>query len=74
MTEEVILQTANLTKRFGTLEVLKGISATVYRQEILSIIGPSGGGKSTLLRCLNLLEQPTSGKIFFHGRELPAKK
>ena len=74
MTEEVILQTENLTKRFGTLEVLKGISATVYRQEILSIIGPSGGGKSTLLRCLNLLEQPTSGKIFFHGRELPAKK
>lgn len=74
MTEEVILQIENLAKRFGTLEVLKGISATVYRQEILSIIGPSGGGKSTLLRCLNLLEQPTSGKIFFHGRELPAKK
>ncbi|MGM9641555.1 MAG: amino acid ABC transporter ATP-binding protein [Faecousia sp.] len=68
-----MLRTEELRKDFGSLEVLKGISLSVKRQEILSVIGPSGGGKSTFLRCLNLLEQPTSGKIFFKGQDITAK-
>ena len=64
MTEEII-RTENLTKNFGSLEVLKGISTTVRRGEVVSIIGPSGGGKSTFLRCLNLLEEPSGGKVYF---------
>ena len=56
-----IIQVNNLTKSFGKLEVLKGISETIYEGEVVSIIGPSGGGKSTFLRCLNLLETPESG-------------
>ena len=64
-----IIQVNNLTKSFGKLEVLKGISETIYEGEVVSIIGPSGGGKSTFLRCLNLLETPDSGTILFqyHG-------
>ncbi len=52
---DVILQTENLEKRFGRLEVLKGISTEIHKGEVVSIIGPSGGGKSTFLRCLYLL-------------------
>ena len=55
---DVILETRNLKKSFGKLEVLKGISTEIRRGEVVSIIGPSGGGKSTFLRCLNLLETP----------------
>ena len=62
MTEEII-RTENLTKNFGSLEVLKGISTTIRRGEVVSIIGPSGGGKSTFLRCLNLLEEPSGGLL-----------
>ena len=65
-----IIQVNNLTKSFGKLEVLKGISETIYEGEVVSIIGPSGGGKSTFLRCLNLLEQPTSGQILFDGTDI----
>lgn len=54
----------NIHKSFGSLEVLKGISGRIPRGEVLAIIGPSGSGKSTLLRSINLLEIPTSGKIF----------
>ena len=50
---DVILETRNLKKSFGKLEVLKGISTEIRRGEVVSIIGPSGGGKSTFLRCLN---------------------
>ncbi|MDR6224716.1 amino acid ABC transporter ATP-binding protein [Desmospora profundinema] len=53
----------NLSKRFGELEVLKGIDLEVEKGEVLCIIGPSGSGKSTLLRCMNLLETPTSGEM-----------
>ncbi len=60
----------NLGKRFGELEVLKGVSTTISKGEVISIIGPSGCGKSTLLRCLNLLEQPTAGRIFVDDVEL----
>ena len=62
-----MIRIEKLSKHFGNLEVLKQIDAEIRRGEIVSIIGPSGTGKSTLLRCLNLLEQPTSGKIFIDG-------
>ena len=66
----IMIETVGLKKHFGTLEVLKGISEVIYKGEVVSIIGPSGGGKSTFLRCLNLLEIPTEGKVFFEGEEL----
>lgn len=55
----------NLHKNFGKLEVLRGINEHIKKGEIVAIIGPSGSGKSTFLRCMNLLEEPTSGEIFF---------
>ena len=58
-----ILVVSGLVKRFGSLEVLKGIDLTAQRGEVVSIIGPSGTGKSTLLRCINFLEKPTCGRI-----------
>ena len=64
----------NLTKAYGDLQVLKGISTTIEKGEKVVVIGPSGSGKSTFLRCLNLLEKPTSGTISFEGRELTAMK
>lgn len=73
MTDEII-RTENLIKNFGKLEVLKGISTTIRRGEVVSIIGPSGGGKSTFLRCLNLLEEPTGGKVFFDGEDITSQK
>lgn len=66
--------TEGLCKRFGSMEVLRGVSISVFRQEIVSVIGPSGSGKSTFLRCLNWLERPTSGKVFFHQQEIPGKR
>lgn len=71
---EEILRTEGLCKRFGSLEVLRGVSISVFRQEIVSVIGPSGSGKSTFLRCLNWLERPTSGKVFFHQQEIQGKR
>ncbi len=71
--DEVLIQTEDLHKNFGSLEVLKGISETIHKGEVVTIIGPSGGGKSTFLRCLNLLEEPTSGRVFFEGQELNPK-
>ena len=71
---EEILRTEGLCKRFGALEVLRGITVSIHRQEIVSVIGQSGGGKSTFLRCLNLLEQPTSGKVLFHRQEMTDRK
>ena len=75
MTEnrEVLIETVDLQKAFGPLQVLKGISEKIYRGEVVSIIGPSGGGKSTFLRCLNMLEEPTGGKVIFEGDVLDAK-
>ena len=73
MTDEII-RTENLIKSFGDLEVLKGISTTIRQGEVVSIIGPSGGGKSTFLRCLNLLEQPTEGQVYFKGQDITDKK
>ena len=71
---DVIIRTENLKKNFGELEVLKGISTSIRRGEVVSIIGPSGGGKSTFLRCLNLLEEPTEGKVFYKGQDITDKK
>lgn len=63
----------NLHKNFGELEVLKNISTTIDKGEIVSIIGPSGSGKSTFLRCINKLEEPTSGHIFIDNMDLMDK-
>ena len=73
MTDEII-RTENLKKNFGKLEVLKGITLSVMKGEVISIIGPSGGGKSTFLRCLNLLEIPDEGKIYFEGNDIMTKQ
>ncbi len=70
---EILIETIDLHKNFGKLEVLKGINEQIHKGEVVSIIGPSGGGKSTFLRCLNLLEIPTSGKVLFEGNELSEK-
>ncbi len=67
---KAILSVVDLTKNFGDLHVLKGISNTFYEGEVVSIIGPSGSGKSTLIRCLNHIEEPTSGQIIFEGVEI----
>ena len=71
---DIIIRTEGLKKNFGDLEVLKGIDVSIRRGEVVSIIGPSGGGKSTFLRCLNLLEQPTAGKVFFKEQDITDKK
>ena len=69
-----MIQVNHLCKSFGSLEVLKDISTTFERGSVAAIIGPSGGGKSTFLRCLNLLEKPTSGEIIFDGVNICDKK
>ena len=68
-----IIQTVNLHKSFGDLHVLAGVNEIIHKGEVVSIIGPSGGGKSTFLRCLNLLETPEQGQIFFNGQDITAK-
>ena len=68
-----MIETINLVKNFGELQVLRGINEKVEKGEVISIIGPSGSGKSTFLRCLNLMEQPTSGQVLFHGVDLTGK-
>lgn len=60
----------NLTKRFGDLQVLKGVSLEVKRGEVISIVGPSGAGKTTLLQIIGTLDKPDSGSIYFNGEEL----
>ena len=65
-----ILEVQGLRKSFGGLDVLKGIDLSLEQGQVLSIIGPSGGGKTTLLRCINLLERPTAGKVMVNGTTL----
>lgn len=67
------LEIRNLHKRYGDLEVIKGISLTAHDGDVISILGSSGSGKSTLLRCLNLLENPHQGQIIVAGEELKLK-
>ncbi|MBG9944966.1 amino acid ABC transporter ATP-binding protein [Brevibacillus formosus] len=64
----------NITKSFGQLNVLKGITTNIGKGEVVAIIGPSGSGKSTLLRCINLMETPTTGTIAIDGQEITAPK
>ena len=71
--KQKMIEVQDLCKSFHRLEVLKNISTDFYKNEVVSIIGPSGGGKSTFLRCLNLLEKPTSGHILFDGVDICAK-
>ena len=73
MTDTVLIETRNLTKSFGGLQVLKGVDLQVHQGEAIAVIGPSGGGKSTFLRCLNLLETPDSGDVIFEGQKINQK-
>ena len=68
--DEPLLSLRGIHKRFGDLEVLRGIDLEVARGEVVCILGPSGSGKSTLLRCVNLLEPPEEGEIFLEGRDI----
>ena len=73
MTDTVLIETKSLVKSFGALRVLNGVSIQVHQGEALAIIGPSGGGKSTFLRCLNLLEAPDGGDVIFEGQKINQK-
>ncbi|MGI6727912.1 MAG: amino acid ABC transporter ATP-binding protein [Anaerovoracaceae bacterium] len=68
-----MIEVINLTKDYGDLKVLRGISETINENEVVCVIGPSGSGKSTFLRCINLLETPTSGAIYINGNQINTK-
>lgn len=68
-----MIKIKNLNKKFGNHEVLKDINLEVSQGEVVAIIGPSSSGKSTLLRCMNLLETPTKGQVIFEGNDLTHK-
>src|SRR5690349_2945972 len=70
MSDLPMIRVVDAHKRFGTLEVLKGVSFDVHRGSVVSMIGASGSGKSTLLRCINHLEVPSAGDIFVDGESL----
>ncbi len=74
MSDNVILEVKDLHKYYEKQEVLKGISTTIRKGDVIAIIGPSGCGKSTFLRSLNLLEVPTKGQILFEGTDITDKK
>ena len=73
-TNEVLIKVENLQKTFGENQVLKDINAEIHKGDVMVVIGASGSGKSTFLRCLNLLEEPTGGKIFFEGVDITDSK
>lgn len=70
---ENVIELVHLQKQFGAHEVLRDINLGVKKGEVLSIIGASGSGKSTMLRCINQLETPTSGQVLFHGEDIAGK-
>ncbi len=72
--DSVLIKTEGLEKAFGKVQVLKGITTEIHKGEVVVIIGPSGSGKSTFLRTLNLLEEPTGGKIYFEGVDITDPK
>lgn len=72
--DSVLIKTEGLEKAFGKVQVLKGITTEIHKGEVVVIIGPSGSGKSTFLRTLNLLEEPTGGKIYFEGIDITDPK
>lgn len=65
-----MIRIENLTKSFGDLQVLKGVSLEIKKGEVISIVGPSGAGKTTLLQLIGTLDKPTGGKIYFNGEEV----
>ena len=69
-----MIDVINLRKSFGGLEILKGINITINKGDIVAVLGPSGSGKSTFLRCLNCMEDPTSGSIIFKGVDIADMK
>ncbi len=69
-TDNVLIKVDNLCKSFGDVQVLKGVNAEIRKGDVMVVIGASGSGKSTFLRCLNLLEEPTGGKIYFEGTDI----
>ena len=71
---KTVIKINGLTKEFGNLKVLKGISTEIKEGEVISIIGPSGSGKSTFLRCINKLEEATSGELLVNGKNILDKK
>ena len=70
---DVLIETKDVCKGFGSVSVLKGINTQIHKGEVVVIIGPSGSGKSTFLRCLNRLEEPTSGQVIFEGKDICSK-
>ena len=70
----VLIHIEDLHKSFGEIHVLKGLDLDILRGEVVVLIGPSGSGKSTFLRCMNLLEQPTGGRVLFNGHDITDKK
>lgn len=74
MSAKALIQVKELRKQFGKQEVLKGITTEIKAGEVVCVIGPSGSGKSTFLRCINRLEEPSSGRILFEGEDLCDKK
>lgn len=73
MSDNVLFSIKSLEKHFGELKVLRGVDIDINEGEVLVVIGPSGGGKSTFIRCLNLLEHPTDGEIYFEGMKINQK-
>ena len=73
MNDNVLFEIKGLQKKFGELTVFDGLDETISKGDVVVIIGPSGGGKSTFIRCLNVLEQPTAGTILFEGQDITAK-
>ena len=72
--KEVVIELSHLEKAFGDHQVLKDINLSVHRGEVISVIGSSGSGKSTMLRCINLLETPTGGKIYHEGIDIESNE
>ena len=73
-TNDVLIKVNNLQKSFGDVQVLKGINAEIHKDDVMVVIGASGSGKSTFLRCLNRLEEPTGGTILFEGTDITDPK
>ena len=74
MTTDVLIEAQDLQMYFGDIHALDGVNAQIRRGEVVVVIGPSGSGKSTFLRCLNLLDQPTGGKVLFEGTDITNPK
>lgn len=74
MTDEIVIELSHLKKAFGDHDVLRDINLSIHRGEVISVIGSSGSGKSTMLRCINLLEIPTGGNIYYNGANIQSKE